>query len=161
MGIDAPLFIGRTDGAMRHDIGANLDFISPTYSGPLATKMETLWMIWTLPKIVRGVRPDVLFCAGNTYAVVAVALKLLLGRDCPPVLTKISNALDRTDMPWPYRFFYYLWLKIQGRYLDHFIGMETPMLDEISKSLGIPADRITIIPDPALSRQLIEKLRTH
>lgn len=159
LGVDAPLFLGRNDGKMLHDVGAGLEFISPPGAGWLAAKMETLWMIWTLPKAVRQLRPDILFCAGNTYAVVAVALKLLLGPDCPPVLAKISNDLDRNDKPWWRRFPYRLWLKIQGRYLDHLIGMEAPMAGEISEGLGVPANRITIIPDPALSTPLIEKLR--
>lgn len=157
--VEAPLFLGRSDGEMRDDVGAGLDFVSPPGAGPHVTKMEVLWMVWTLPRVVRRLRPDVLFCAGNTYAVVAVALKLLLGRRCPPVLLKISNDLDRHDQPGWFRFSYRLWLKIQGRCVDHFIGMETPMSDEIGECLGVSADRITIIPDPALSRPLIERLR--
>lgn len=157
--VDAPLFLGRTQGDMLGDVGAGLDFISPPGAGPGVAKWETLWMIWTLPGVVRRLRPDVLFCAGNTYAVVAVALKFLLGRACPPILLKVSNDLDRHDQPPWVRPFYRVWLKIQGRYIDHFVGMETPMHDEISQCLGISADRITIIPDPALSRPMIERLR--
>lgn len=158
LGVDAPLFLGRTDGAMR-DVGADLDFITPPRGGPLIARMETLWMIWTLPKVVRRLRPDVLFCAGNTYAIVALALKALLGRDCPPILLKVSNDLDRRDQAGWFRFFYRLWLKAQGRSIDHFVGLETPMADEIRQALGVGADRVTIIPDPALSVSLIEQLR--
>lgn len=160
LNVDAPLFLGRADGAMLDDVGAGLDVISPANGCPRIAKMETLWMIWTLPGAVRRLRPDVLFCAGNTYAVVAVALKLLLGRDCPPILLKVSNDLDRRDQPAWFRFFYRRWLRVQGRCLDHFIGMETPMGQEISEGLGVSAERITIIPDPALSRSLIERLRS-
>jgi glycosyltransferase involved in cell wall biosynthesis len=157
--VDAPLFLGRLDGDMGGDVGADLDYVSPPGAGPRVARMETLWMIWTLPKVVRRLRPDVLFCAGNTYAVVAVALKVLLGRDCPPILVKISNDLDRRDQPQWFRFFYRLWLRIQGRRLDHFVGMETPMAEEIRDCLGVSVDRVTIIPDPALSKSLIERLR--
>jgi len=157
--IDAPLFLGRPQGDMRDDVGAGLDYVSPPGAGPHVARMETLWMIWTLPKIVRRLRPDVLFCAGNTYAVVAVAMKVLLGRDCPPILAKISNDLDRQDQPRWFRFVYRLWLRIQGLCLDHFVGMETPMAEEIRDCLHVPADKVTIIPDPALSRQMIESLR--
>lgn len=158
-GIDAPLFMGRVEGDMLGDVGAGLEVIAPPRVGTGAARMETLWMIWTLPKVVRRLRPDVLFCAGNTYAVVAVALKLLLGRNCPPVLLKVSNDLDRQDQPAWFRAVYRLWLWVQGRYLDHFVGMETPMGEEIAEGLGASADRIAIIPDPALSEPLIEKLR--
>ena len=158
LGVDAPLFLGRTDGAMR-DVGADLAFITPPPGGPLVARMETLWMIWTLPKVVRDLRPDVLFCAGNTYAVVALALKVLLGRHCPPILLKVSNDLDRRDQPRWFRFFYRRWLKAQGRYIDHFVGLETPLAAEIRDALDVSADRVTIIPDPALSQSLIERLR--
>ncbi|MDR6625229.1 glycosyltransferase involved in cell wall biosynthesis [Caulobacter segnis] len=145
---------------MRDDIGARLDPISPPGARPGVAKMETPWMIWTLPKVVRRLRPDVLFCAGNTYAVVAVALKVLLGRDCPPIVVKISNNLDRREQPRWFRFLYRLWLGIQGRCLDHFIGMEASMAEEIRDCLGVSADRVTIIPDPALSEPLIDSLRS-
>lgn len=161
MGAEAPLFMGRPDGDMRDDVGADLDFVSPPNAGPGVAKMETLWMIRTLPGIVRELQPDVLFCAGNTYAVVAVALKVLLGRRCPPILLKVSNDLDRHDQPGWFRFFYRAWLRLQGRCIDHFVGMETPMRDEIGQCLGVSADRVTIIPDPALSRPMIERLRAN
>lgn len=159
IGVDAPLFMGRVEGDMLGDVGADLDFVSPPGVWKGAAKMETLWMIRTLPKVVRRLRPDVLFCAGNTYAVVAVALKLLLGGDCPPILVKVSNDLDRRDQPGWFRRLYGQWLRIQGRCLDRFVGMETPMGEEIGGCLGVSADRITIIPDPALSQSLIERLR--
>lgn len=160
LGVDAPLFVGRTAGDMRGDVGVDLDFVSPPDAGRWVARMETLWMIWTLPQIVRRLRPDVLFCAGNTYAVVAVALKYLLGRTCPPILLKVSNDLDRQDQPGWFRFVYRLWLRAQARHIDHFIGMETPMIDEIREGFGVPAARISIIPDPALSKSLIQKLRS-
>jgi hypothetical protein len=66
---------------------------------------------------IRRHRPDVLFCAGNSYTVVAVTMRLVLGRRCPPILAKISNDLTRADLPAVARPFYRLWLRIQGRLL--------------------------------------------
>lgn len=160
-GIDAPLFLGRGEGAMRGDVGAELDFIAPRQPRIGTARWEALWMILTLPRVVRRLRPDVLFCAGNTYMVVAVALKLLLGHDCPPVIAKISNDLDRMDQLSALRPFYRFWLRIQGSFVDHVVGMEQPMLDEICGALAVPAEAVTIIPDPALSRDLIARLRAH
>lgn len=158
-GVDAPLFIGRDEGAMRADVGAGLDFTMPRSLGKWIGAVETPWMIATLPAAVRRLRPDVLFCAGNTYVVVAVALRLLLGRACPPIVAKISNDLDRGDAPGWQRGLYRLWLRAQGGFVDHVVGMEEPMRDEIRERLGLPGDAITVIPDPALSRGLIARLR--
>jgi glycosyltransferase involved in cell wall biosynthesis len=159
LGIDAPLFLGRTDGKMRDDVGSAIDWIVPAQPRIPTASWETLWMIWTLPRAVRQLRPDVLFCAGNTYTIVAIALKLLMGRECPPILAKISNNLDRRDLPWWRRWPYRLWLRVQGRFLNHLIGMEHPMAGEIRDAMRISEDRITIIPDPALSQHLIDRLR--
>lgn len=159
-GVDALIFLGRTDGAMRDDVGAGLDYICPRPPLGLSTaKWETIWMILTLPRVVRRLRPDVLFCAGNTYAVISVALKLILGRRCPPILAKISNDLDRHDKRKWHRFLYGAWLRIQGRCFDHVVGMETPMAIEIAQHLHIDPRFISIIPDPALSCELIRRLR--
>jgi glycosyltransferase involved in cell wall biosynthesis len=158
-GVDAPLFMGRTDGTMRHDVGAGLDFITPDQPRAGSARWETLWMMLTLPRIVRQERPDILFCAGNTYAIIAVVLKLLLGRRCPPILAKISNDLRRRDKPWWRRLPYHLFLRIQGRLFDQIVGMDASMTDEIRQLLGVPRGAITVIPDPALSRSLIARLR--
>lgn len=158
-GIDAPLFMGRSDGAMAEDVGQGLDFVMPRQPRIQTGPFETLWMIWTLPRIVRALRPDILFCAGNSYTVVAVALKILLGRRCPPIVAKISNDLDRRDMPRLLRPLYRAWLKIQGRFLDHLVGMAGPMRPEIAQAMRRPAHDVSIIPDPALSTRLIASVR--
>lgn len=159
LGIDAPLFVGRIEGDMRAEFAAALAFETPRQP-PIPTRAwETLWMILTLPRALRRTRPDVLFCAGNSYTVVAVAMKLLLGRDCPPILAKISNSLDRREMPGWWRWAYRQWLRVQGRFIDHFVGMENPMAGEIAEGLGVAADRVTIIPDPALSETMIASMR--
>lgn len=159
-GIDAPLFLGRTDGAMRHDVGADLAFETPPRIPPAVALWETLWMIWQLPRVVRQLRPDVLFCAGNTYVVVAVALKLILGRQCPPILAKMSNDLERLDAPWWIRRPYHLWLRIQAHFLDHIVGMAAPMANDIRTLLAIPDTMISVIPNPALTDDLIFRLRS-
>lgn len=159
-GADVPLFLGRSEGAMAEDVGEGLAYTSPGQPRFPTRRWETLWMILRLPQAVRETRPDVLFCAGNTYAIVAVAMKLALGRNCPPILAKVSNDLDRRTKALPKRLSYRLWLRIQGLFIDHFVGMEAPMAAEIAQHMGVAADRISIIPDPALSRDLIDRLRS-
>ncbi|AZI36627.1 putative glycosyltransferase [Caenibius tardaugens NBRC 16725] len=159
-GVDAPLFLGRTDGAMRHDAGEGLAFETPPRVPASVAFWETLWMIWQLPRVVRQLRPDVLFCAGNTYVVVAVALKIILGRQCPAILAKMSNDLERRDAPWWIRKPYHLWLRIQARFLDHVVGMAAPMADDIRSLLAIPDTMISVIPNPALTDDLILRLRS-
>ena len=105
-------------------------------------------------------RPDILFCAGNTYSALAVVLRLLIGPTCPPIVAKISNDLVRHDMPWLVRIFYRRWLRIQGRWIDHFVGMAPAMRGEIARFVGVPQSRISIIGDPALAEADLARLAT-
>ena len=158
-GVDAPLFMGRSDGAMRAELGEGLTCEMPGPPRISVAWCETLWMIVTLPSVIRRLRPDLLFCAGNSYAVVAVAMKLLLGRNCPPVVAKISNDLERRDMPWPVRMLYRVWLRVQGRFIDHFVAMAEGLEAEIATLIRPDVAAISVIPDPALSREQIDRLR--
>lgn len=115
-------------------------------------------LLAALPRAIAQHRPDVLFCAGNTYSAVAVCLKLLLGRRCPPIIAKISNDLVRTDMSPVLRWWYRRWLKLQGRHIDRFVGMAPAMRGEIASLIGVPASRISIIEDPALCAEDLARL---
>jgi len=156
-GLHVDLVMGRDTGAMRIEAeGLTFETLA---TGRFDTSWwETLWMISQLPGLIRRTRPDVIFCAGNSYSVVSVAMKLRLGKACPPVIAKISNDLGRADLPAPARWAYRQWLRIQGRYLDHFTGMAPPMQAEIEEAVGIAAARVSIIDDPALARADIVRL---
>jgi glycosyltransferase involved in cell wall biosynthesis len=128
-------------------------------SGSISTaRFETLWMIVCLWRRVRAVRPDVIFCAGNSYTVVAVALRLLLGLACPPVVAKVSNDLDRPDMNALARLAYRLWLKVQGRLIHHWVAIAGPMREGIARALDIPPERVTVIDNPVLDQAEARRL---
>lgn len=112
---------------------------------------ETLWMVRCLWKRVRAVRPDVIYCAGNSYTVVAAALRLLLGPSCPPVVAKVSNTLDRRDMPRLGRPFYRLWLRIQARLIGSWVAIAPGLDGEILALMRVPPGRVSTIADPAIS----------
>ena len=149
-GVDVQLIIGRETGAMLAEAPAHVvRHITPE---PFPTAAwESLWMLWILPRHMRRLRPAVLFAAGNTYAIIAVVMKLWSGKRCPPIVLKISNDLARADMNPPLRWGYHRWLRLQGRVVDHATGLAEPMRAEIARYLRLPADRIHIVDDPALS----------
>ncbi|MBO9723467.1 MAG: glycosyltransferase [Novosphingobium sp.] len=158
-GVDARLFMGRSDGALRAEFAEGLPHTAPRRPPFSIAWMETLWMILTLPKTIRQTKPDVLFCAGNSYTIVALAMKLRFGRRCPPIVAKISNDLERKDIPQPFRSLYHRWVRSHARFIDHFVGMDDPMQQEITEAVPLAPGRITIIPDPALDDRLIDTLR--
>ncbi len=157
-GLDARLVMGRTAGAMKREWPAlDLEVLGPEAIPSAA--WETLWMIFLLPRAIRRIKPDVLFCAGNSYTIVAVAMRLLLGKACPPVVAKISNDLTRNDLPAPARPFYRLWLRIQGRMLQRLVGMAPPMRQEIGTLMRAPDAHIAVIDDPSLAEADIQRLK--
>ena len=154
MGIAARVVAGRASGsaATRPDtIDQSAEIrILPEESGP-GLRSPLLRMLRALPGIIREERPDLIFCPGNTYTLVAVALKLVLGRQCPPIIAKISNDLHRRDMTPVLRFFYHRWLWLQGRWIDRFVAIAPAMATEIQQLMQVPANRISVINNPVLS----------
>ena len=155
-GLDSALVLGRPDGALRSEAeGLEYQLLS---RGRIPTApFETLWMIAQLPGHIRRTKPDVLFSAGNTYSIVAVAMKILLGSACPPIVAKVSNDLSRADLPQPVRWFYHRWLRMQARFIDRFVGMAPPMREEIAQAMGVDPERVGIVDDPALTFADIER----
>lgn len=149
-GQEPVIILGRRRGACAAE-APDLDYRTLRETIP-TDRWETIWMIWSLFQFLLMEEVDAIFCPGNTYAVVCVAMKLLLGRRCPPVLVKISNDLVRRDLPRAARPFYHWWLRVQGAQLEHFVALADPMAPELVRELGVPAARVCVIPDPALSQ---------
>ena len=124
-------------------------FDQPAFS---PAPFETLWMILRLPATIRKLRPDILFCAGNTYSIVILAMRALLGRRCPLIVAKVSNDLARHDMSLIGRRFYRRWLRLQTRVVDIFVGMAEPTRGEIADAMGVDPSAVRIVEDAALSR---------
>ena len=142
--------LGRDRGPCRI-VSPDLDYWSLGEPCP-TDRWETLWIIWSLFQFLLTEKVDAVFCPGNTYTVVCVAMKLLLGDRCPPILVKISNDLERRDIPRGARPFYRWWLKVQGAWLDGFVAMANPIMPEIERELSVSNDRISVIPNPVLSQ---------
>ena len=157
VGADVRVVMGRRDAALRGTAPVP-DHEYLQTSGISTARLETPWMIWHLPAAVRRYRPDVVFCAGNTYAVAAVALRWRLGAACPPIVMRISNDLVRRDLPAPLRWVYCRWLRLHGRWIDHFVGMATPMRAEIAAMMRVAPERISVVEDPALTAAEVAQL---
>src|SRR5690606_2827986 len=55
-------------------------------------------------------------------------------------------------MRWPYR----AWLWMQGRLLEQFVAIGAPMREPVARALRIDPERVSVVPDPALSQAQIE-----
>lgn len=156
-GIRTHLVVGRAEGRLHDEI--SIPECDILHDGNFfAAAFETLAMIGKLPGRLRRIRPDLLFCPGNTYAIIGVAMKLILGPDCPPVILKVSNDLVRRDLPWPARVAYRAWLRLQGRLIDHFVAISGPMRFEIIDLMGVPDHRVDVIEDGSLSSAELDRI---
>ncbi|MFA5989339.1 MAG: glycosyltransferase [Sphingomonas sp.] len=156
-GVEAVLVMGSDKGAARGALG-DTPYRLLHDNGHWLQRALALRILFQLPAIIRQERPDILFCAGNTYSWVALLMRLMMGRRCPPVVAKISNDLVRHDQRPLVRFGYHLWLRLQGQVIDHFVGMAPPMADEIMRYTGAGQGRVTIINDPALLIAEVDRL---
>ncbi|WP_235037705.1 MULTISPECIES: glycosyltransferase [unclassified Novosphingobium] len=151
------IVLGRDEGLDRGRASASLDYRVRTSRFPTA-RLETLWMIWCCFLSLSRERVDVIFCPGNTYAVVCVAMRLLLGESCPPIVCKISNDLVRRDEPALRRRVYHAWLCLQGMAFDRFVALAEPMRGEVMDVMGVGAHRVMTIHDPAMTRARFDRL---
>ncbi|NIJ64192.1 glycosyltransferase involved in cell wall biosynthesis [Sphingomonas leidyi] len=152
MGVEAPLFLGREDGALRAELADGLTYTTPSQPSIGTAWWETLWMIARLPAEIRRTRPDVLFVSGSTYTIVAAAMRLRFGKRCPAIVVKISNDLARRDLQPTGRFFWRLWLGMQARFAWAWVIMD----EAIAKDLP-PGMRGTfrVVHDPAIEESRI------
>ena len=95
-GAEVSVLLGRDMGAMKA-AAPKLDYVIRPEPFPTAA-WETLWLIFASWRWLRRNKVDVLFAAGNTYAIVGVALKLLLGRRCPPIEIGRASCRERVSL---------------------------------------------------------------
>lgn len=150
LGVDVQVALGRRDGRLADEAPDLPYHVFQTASFSTAA-FETLWMIAKLPALIRTLKPDILFCAGNTYSIVALGMRVLLGRACPPIVLKVSNDLRRRDLPAPMRWAYHMWLRVQRSALDAVVAMAEPARSEIADVMRVPPDRIHVIENPSLT----------
>lgn len=101
-----------------------------------------------VPGEVARLRPDVLFCAGSHYTGAALWTRLRLGRAGPPIVGKVSNALDRADHGPLARVAHGAWLRQHPRFLDRIVAMTPASAAAVAHATGIAPERLSVIPNP-------------
>ncbi len=137
------LALGQSRGALLSELPATIDIVTP--DKPLR------WYIELLPHTLtalRTARPDIIYCAGNYYSFIAAALKLSLGKKCPPIVCKISNALVRGDYNMFQQSAYTAWLRLHSRYIDHFVAISPALKKEFCAVARMPEIKVSVITDP-------------
>jgi glycosyltransferase involved in cell wall biosynthesis len=151
------IVLGRSEGALA-DEAPELPY-TVLQKGQFSTGfIESFWMIWHLPRLVRTMRPDVVFCAGNSYTIVAVALRLILGRRCPPIVHRVSNDLVRRDLPSLFRLVNRAWQHLQAPAFAAIVGMAEPARAEIIEYMGADPKNVVAINNASLTDADVDRL---
>lgn len=138
--------------------GRRVTLVAGSLQGPLAAELPpgievvelggaSVWPLLALPQVVRERRPDLIFCPGNFYTVVAAWTRLRLGRRCPPIVGKMSNAPDRGDHGTLATAAHRLWLAQHRRFLDALVAMTPATAAAAEQALAMPG-RVTVIANP-------------
>lgn len=134
------LAIGSTDGPLAAELPAGIEIValgSPDYRA-----------LFGVAAVAARLAPDAVFCPGNHYTSAAAWLRLRLGRGAPPIVAKLSNALDRPDQRWPVSQGYRAWLRLHPRFIDRLVAMSPAMRDEAARLMRFPDARLSTIPNP-------------
>ncbi len=122
-------------------------------AGPLAVELPegleivTPSRLLALPKVVRRLKPDLIFCPGNFYTGIAAWTRLRLGKTCPPIVAKMSNAPARADHGRLMHAAHQVWLARHGSFLDHLVAMTPATADEAALATRM-IGRTSVIPNP-------------
>jgi glycosyltransferase involved in cell wall biosynthesis len=122
-------------------------------AGPLAAELPegleivTPSRLLALPKVVRRLKPDLIFCPGNFYTGIAAWTRLRLGKACPPIVAKMSNAPARADHGRLMHAAHQVWLARHGSFLDHLVAMTPATADEAALATRM-IGRTSVIPNP-------------
>ncbi|WP_088334415.1 glycosyltransferase [Sphingomonas mucosissima] len=144
LGRRVTLVIGDPSGPLRREISAAVEVIPLGASGYAA--------MHALPRHVKALRPDLLFCAGSHYTGIAAWTRLRLGTTCPPIVAKVSNALERPDHGRLVAAAHAAWLRQHPRFLDRVVAMSEASAEHVARAMRLSRSLIPVIPNPPAQR---------
>jgi glycosyltransferase involved in cell wall biosynthesis len=132
------------------DLDAQVTLAIGDRAGPLAAELPpgARLAAGSLATAVRAASPDIVFCPGNHYTARAALLRVQQGRRCPPIVAKMSNALDRADLAWPLRAGNRGWLRMHPWFCARLVAMTPTLAADTIAATGIAPARVTVIPNP-------------
>jgi glycosyltransferase involved in cell wall biosynthesis len=140
LGRRVTLVIGDADGPLARDLPSGVET-------RLIGRSSMLGM-GALPALTHEIAPDILFCPGNHYSALAAWTRLRLGRRCPPIVAKISNALVRRDQGAALALAYRRWLRWHPSFVDRLVAMSPAMAEEARIEMGASRAMLSVIPNP-------------
>jgi len=139
------LFAGALEGPLLGELPEGVEVVVGSVEDYLGMFVPTI-------RAARRAHADVIFVPGNHYTSIACILRLALGRDCPPIVAKVSNAFERTDQSRLHRFGYRAFLRAHVRLIDHFTALSGTMRREALAVARMAPGQVSVIADPVIAR---------
>lgn len=137
------LFVGANEGPLRAELPEGVELIVGNAHSYVAVLRPVI-------AAVRWLRPDVIFVPGNRYTSIAMTMRAVLGRRCPPMVVKVSNSFVRPDYgpvkAWGYRTF----VGWKRYCFSHFVALSDAMCEEAIAVGGMARAAVSVIPDPVI-----------
>lgn len=139
------------------DAGRRVTLVIGDTAGPLAAEIpaeamvdvigtsSSLRLMTGLPARIRTHAPDVIFCPGSWATATAAFARLRLNGTAPPIVGKISNALDRSDLGPFVNWGNGYWQRFHPWFLDHIVAMTRASAVEAVGVMRMPPDRVSVI----------------
>ncbi len=156
-GLDARIVLGRREGRLQEE-APDVPYIVLQKGTRSTAAYETLWMLRKLPALLRELRPDVLFLASNGLMAVAVVMRLLLGRKCPPIVLRTSNSLHRSDMGPIHRFIHRSVMRIHSEVYATIVAMAPEAHQEILEEMHAAPDKVVTIMNASMTADAATQL---
>lgn len=145
-----------------HALGRRVTLVIGDDHGPLARELpegvetrvigtRTMFGMRATARLTAEIHPDIVFCPGNHYSGIAAWIRLRLGRACPPIVAKISNALVRRDQGAVTARAYRTWLRWHPRFIDRLVAMTPAMAAEARTTIGASSAMLRVIPNPPVA----------
>jgi len=139
------------------EAGRRVTLVIGDASGPLAAEIPAgatvelvdspslLKLMSVLPGKIRTHSPDLVFCPGSWATSTAAVARLRLNGQTPPIVGKISNALDRSDLGPFVNWGNGYWQRFHPHFLDHIVAMTRAETAREIVATNNAADRISVI----------------
>ncbi len=140
---------GTNDGLIRSQLDDSVALLASAV--PLSAGLRGEFeLARAVAAAARLAKPATIFVPGNSYTLCACLIKLILGRDCPPIIANISNTLLLHRHRPLLHHGYKAWLKLQTCFIDCYVGISAATAAEMRATTGISAQRTPVIPLPLL-----------
>ncbi|WP_256210787.1 glycosyltransferase [Sphingomonas sp. OV641] len=140
------LVIGDAGGPLRTEVPDTVEVVG------LGTSRYTA--LRAVAARAADLRPDMIFCPGSHYTSIAAWTKWRLGKGCPPIVGKVSNALERPDYGPVMTVAHRAWLRQHPAFLDRVVVMSEASAEAAIRVMRLPRQRIAVIPNPPAPRLL-------